>query len=562
MDKLPQELVDRISSFLSRDELKNTLLLSHAFRYPAEKYSGVFSRFALDENTAEKFIDTFSSHRLLYLRDLGFGIRLPLPKDRKCRDNADQLSKNDKSLTQQITFLFETLKTVEERAGAQNRGTIRLLIASPLRPILRGYSLSFHDHLSWRVHLLEPETLPLLESVRSLEVGDDWPWDGSTGSGTDAADYNWARVKLDYRAMVDLVAKLPNLEYWGCRIGGDEWSPETEQEATKYFTQDWAGPRRDTRQDFAKALLAIRPPNSLRRIRLDFLHDLYNSTHIDHLTAQPDLASPAGNDLFSASLSHLSRHLRRLHLRVVADETLFWPRDNPSHSWPNLESLVVAFHMVSPSGQWYFIGPNGEGRNTAPFKVTKASYPPPETTSYDEEMANQIEDEGDRRYRGGWNTRIRIVPNDTTLRPFLLAFAKAASNMRALQEAVLWCPLTWDPDGEDGEQLETDLLPANCPDRDRLAWGVHYQARGESNFTRQGGHLPTDVPLLWWKVGKWRPDPELHELFQQIGGAPLGHALEEHWMDEDYGEGLVGREYFEYCMQEEVDMVGRIPPPH
>jgi hypothetical protein len=75
------------------------LLLSRAFRYPAERYSGAFSKFALCENTADKFIGTFSGHRLLYLRDLQFGIRLPLPEDRERRDNADQLSKNDKSLT-------------------------------------------------------------------------------------------------------------------------------------------------------------------------------------------------------------------------------------------------------------------------------------------------------------------------------------------------------------------------------------------------------------------------------------------------------------------------------
>ncbi|KAF2627797.1 hypothetical protein BU25DRAFT_431133 [Macroventuria anomochaeta] len=517
MDQLPQELVDRISSYLSPDGLKNTLLLSHAFRFSAEKYSGAFARFAQMKTPPR-------SSLTLPL------IRLPLPEDSERRDNADQLSKHDKSFTQQITFLFKTMKTVEEHAGTQNKpGIVRLAISSPWRPIFRGRSLLYHDHLSWRVHSLEPEALPLLESVRFLEVGDGW--NGSLGRRADDADYNWARVKLDYRVVVDLVVKLPYLEYWGCRIGGDEWSPKTVQEATRYFTQDWVGPRRDTRQGFAKALLSARLPDSLRRVRLDFLHDLHNSTHIDHLTAQPDLVSPAANDLFSTSLHHLSHHLRRLHLRV-------------------------------PEGQWYFIGPNGEGRDTAAFKVTDTSYPPLETTPYDEETDGQIEEEGDRRYRGGPNTRIRIVPKDTTLRPFLAAFDKAVSNMRALQEAVLWCLLAWAPNDEDGEELETDWLLENCPDADRLAWGVHCQAKDEPNFTQQGGNLPTEVPLLWWKVGKWRPDPELHELFQQIGRTPWGDGLKEHWEDEDYGEGLVDREYFEYCVQEEVDKVGRIPPPN
>jgi hypothetical protein len=561
MDQLPQELVDRISSYLSPNDLKNTLLLSHAFRFPAEKYSGAFASFTLDQNTVEKFIDTFSGHRLLYLRNLEFEISLQPPNNIELRDDADQLSKHDQDFTQQIMFLFKTMKTVEERAGNQKKpGTVRLAISSPGRPIPSERPLSYHHYLSWRVHLLEPEALPLLESVRSLEVGGDWG--GSFSKRADDAQYDRVEVKLDYRAMVDLVVKLPNLEYWGCRTGGSEWSPKTEQEATEYLTKDWAGPRRDTRQDFAKALSSARLPDSLRHIRLDFLHDLHLVTNIDHFTAQPDLVSPAANDLFSTSLHHLSHHLRRIHLRVVADETLFFPKDNCTPSWPNLESLVVAFHMVSPSGQWYFIGPNGQGRDTPAFKVTDASYPPLETTPYDKEMDNQIADEGDRRYRGSPNTCIRIVPNDTTLRPFLAAFARAASSMRALQEAVLWCPLKWEPNDEDSGEFETDWLPANCPDPGDLAWGVHYQATGQRDFTKQGGNLPTKVPLLWWKVAKWRPDPELRELFQQIGREPWGDGLQENWDDDYYEEGLVDREYFEYCAQEEVNHVGQIPLPN
>ena len=104
MDQLPQELVDRISSYLSVDDLKNTLLLSHAFRFPAEKYSRAFTTFALNENNAEKFIGTFSGHRLLYLRDLKFGICLPRPEDNERRDDADQLSKHDRASLNKSRF--------------------------------------------------------------------------------------------------------------------------------------------------------------------------------------------------------------------------------------------------------------------------------------------------------------------------------------------------------------------------------------------------------------------------------------------------------------------------
>ena len=560
MDQLPQELVNRVSSFLSPESLKNTLVLSHAFRYAAEKYSGTFARFALNKDTAAKFTSTFSGYRLSYLRNLEFEIRLPPPVDSNLRDDAKQLSNLDQSFTEQIMFLFETLKTVEERAENQNEpGTVRLAISPLWRRVRRDRALSYHDHLSWRIHLLDPEELPALRSIRSLEIGHGW--EGSVSRTADDADYRLAEAKLDYRVMVDLVSKFPNVEYWGCRIGGNEWSSKTEQEAAQYFTQDWAGPRRDTRQEFAKALASVRLPDSLRKVRLDFLHDLDQSMNIDHLTAQPDLTSPAVNDPFSTSLHHLSHHLRRLHLRVVADETLFWPMNGCTSPWPKLESLVVAFHIVSPSGQWYFNGPNGEGRDTGAFKITGAAYPPLETTSHDEEMDDQIAEEGDRRYRGNENSRLRIVPNNTTLRPFLTAFAKAASNMIALQEAVLWCPLTWEPEDEDDLVDGSEWVPEQDVDTTKLAWGVNYQGGNERDLTRQGGDLPTRISLLRWKVGKWRPDPELHELFLQIGGSSGGNDLEEHWEDQDYGDRLVDREYFEYCVQEEVNHVGWIPPP-
>jgi hypothetical protein len=561
MNQLPHELVDRVSSFLSPESLKNTLLLSHAFRSAAEKYSGAFARFALNKDTAENFTTTFSGYRLSYLRDLEFEIHLPPPLDNDLRDDANQLSRLDQLFTEQIMFLFETLKVVEEGSGNQNEpGTVRLAISPLWRPIRCDRPLSYHDHLSWRIHLLNPGALPLLRSIRSLEVGH--AWEGSFRRTTDDADYRFVELKMDYRVMVDLLSKLPNLDYWGCRMGGDEWSPKYEQEAAQYLTQDWAGPRRDTRQDFAKALSSVRLPDTLRRIRLDFLDYLDQSTNFDHLTAQPDLTNSVVNDLFSTSLHHLSHHLRRLHLRVVADETLFWPKNGCTSPWPKLESLVVAFHIVSPSGRWYFNGPNGEGRDTRIFKITDAAYPPLETTRYDEEMDDQIGEEGDRRNFGNENTRVRIVPNDTALRPFLTAFAKAASNMMALQEAVLWCPLTWDPKDEDDYEDGSEWLPEDNVDMTKLAWGVHYQGVNEPNFTRQGGHVPTKVPLLWWKVGKWRPDPELHELFLQIGHSPGVNDLEEHWEDQDFGYRLVDCEYFEYCVQEEVDKVGRIPPPN
>lgn len=54
MNNLPQEMVDRISSFLPIEDLKNTLLLSRPFQYAAERHSETFEVFNLTPGNAEK----------------------------------------------------------------------------------------------------------------------------------------------------------------------------------------------------------------------------------------------------------------------------------------------------------------------------------------------------------------------------------------------------------------------------------------------------------------------------------------------------------------------------
>jgi hypothetical protein len=171
-------------------------------------------------------------------------------------------------------------------------------------------------------------------------------------------------------------------------------------------------------------------------------------------------------------------------------------------------------------------------------------------TSLDEDMVAQIEAEGDMRDTD-MNTRLRVVPNDTTLRSFLAAFAKAASRMSALREAALWCPLAWRLSGDYGPHW-ADLLSDDCKDTSKVAWGLHYKAKGQLRSSQKESSL-TEVPVFRWSVGMWRPDDELHELFQQIGQAPWVDGLEEHWAK------LVNRGYFESLVQRED---GWIPLPN
>jgi hypothetical protein len=88
--------------------------------------------------------------------------------------------------------------------------------------------------------------------------------------------------------------------------------------------------------------------------------------------------------------------------------------------------------------------------------------------------------------------------------------------------------------------------------------GIYYLASGERDF-KHSDKLPSQVPQLWWRVSKWRPDPELHGLFQQIGSQPRNHGLKEHGIDDTYGTRLLDWYYFESCIQDEIDSMGRIP---
>lgn len=550
MVQFPQELVDQISSYLTRDTLKSTLTVSNQFRFAAERYSGAFSRFVLEDDNAETFLNIYSGHRLCYLRQIEFYTRLPrldfgTGKLVQRRENADQLRTKDEIFTQQIQFLFRTIRTVEERAGLKKfSGKIRLKIYAPTRLVSKMLLGQLHHYyISWRIHLLQPENLHQLRSIRSLELEQ-----GCLKPAEQLeSDYGLAVFKLDLRVMVDLAVKFPNLEYWGCRLGGDEWTPKWQQDAVIYLTHDWEGPRRDSRHDFARALGSARLPDSLRCVRLDLLYPLDDSLRIDHHQMMPDLVSPEPNDPFSVGLRNLSQHLRRLQLRGVIDETLFWPGEDFIPCWPNLESLDITFHMVSPAGSWYFVGPNGEGLTTAASSIGDSSYPPFETTAYDREMDEEYDDEAEGQAQDR-NVQFRIVPNDLILRPFLVAFAKAATNMTNLREAAIWSPLTWDPGHGSESELEfvSDWVPKDNWVRRELAWGIAYVAPGEWAFDQKHGDDKSEVRQFWWKVAKWRPDPELHDLFQDIGRQKYGEDYKEYWRDNTYGRGLVDRQAFEY----------------
>jgi hypothetical protein len=562
MDNLPQELVDQICQYLSLDELKNTLLLSRQFQLATEEHSEAFSHFVLKEDNADAFIERYSGRFFRYLRAVEFSTALPelSTVDEEflwdCREEKEDLQKMDEQFTRQINFLFSTLKAIESRVDSSyGPGKVHLTIYTLKRKVNADKHCFHRSFLSWRVHLLSTSTLPKLSSVRSLTVEN--PDRRTWGDGPDRSLH-----KMDYRVLFDISSKLLNLEDLQCKVGGDEWAFDLKGEAAYYTTHDWEGPRRDSRHDFARALQDAVIP-CLRHARLDFLYPTKRATQFDQRRAMPDLTTPLASeevnaktgvpsisqtflqmtgptcDPFSSSLRVLSYQLRTMQLRVVADTTLFWPADDSTPSWPYLESVSIAFHMATPSGTWYFQGlPSARLGATEGFQITEKSYPPLETTKEDEETCSEMADYNWADNHFG--AQYRVDPNNEVLVPFLTAFAKAASLMPSLKEAVLWSPLKIDA-GDLPEYNDSDFSELTEDQVTELAWGITYAKPGVKTYMEFPDKELIFERQLWWKVGNWRPDPLLHGLFQRIGQKEHGEGLTEY-----FGNYLVPREEFEY----------------
>jgi hypothetical protein len=511
MNDFPLELIDRICAFLEHDDLKRTLLVSPSFQVASERHSGAFSSFIFRNNDvdSEAFLSTYSGRRLSYLRYIEVHtnfLRLEPwdadPDELPCRESQEELLAKDELFTEQVQRAFETMKKAENEANLAHSGSGRsqLTILTPIQWVDQCFC-RHRVSSAWRVHLLRPDDLDELHFIRGLSIC-------NPNDSTSKVGYHRAKSRLDWRVLVDVANRLPNLQYLGSRLGIEEWRLPDVDPPRRHFEWDFEGCARDSRVGFAKALAEKKLPATLRNVQLDFLNDLE-----EHLQAEEggglDFVSPATCDLFSSSLRSFASNLRRLDLRLIADSALFWPvEDGAVACFPNLEFLNIMFHPMAPLGSWYFHGIDGEGQYDVGYQVTENMYPP--LNSSDRRDANW-------HFQESYGSTIaprcfRNVPNEEMMHPFLEAFAKAAGNMHALRAFSLWSPLAWGN-----------------------AWGIAYARPGEQPTLYSPSAACSSSRQLWWKVGRWRPRASLHELFQDIGRAGYGEELLEHWNDDDGG---------------------------
>jgi hypothetical protein len=550
MNDLPQEIVDRICSYLDHNSLKSVLLISPNFQLAAELYSGGFQKFCLTTENIDKFISIYSSPRFRYLRDLEFRTVLPLPdrdngppcgwdeETNRHRESQEDLDRVDQTYTQQIHLLFAAMHTVETyKYNKMVKGRIHLKLFTPVSLLDRDWPRQW-SVISWRVHLVAPETLPTVTSVHELTLQNSW-------QARHSDRLNVILRKLDSRVIFDLSARLSNLSTLNCNILRDgHLRNRFTGEDLRYLMQDWLGPLRDSRNDFIKPLKNTALQN-LRHARLNFICHYESFHRFDQRAPMPNMTAPLLYDPFSNCLRIFSQQLRTMHLCVIADETLFWPSDGSTPSWPNLEDLHVKFFIATPSGSWYFNGPEGTDFGGVEVGYTKTEtemYPPLVNTEKDDMVWEKTRRLGLHKYRTP-TFQYRVIPNDETLVPFLTAFAKAVTHMPRLRTYALWSDISFDiRDDETYQEAQFTTISGsfNYGSSKQLAWGVVCAGSfSEGALSPDGGYWCIDRKQIFtgqrqihWATGMWRPPKDLQDLFRRVGAEHPGGSLPESYHED------------------------------
>ncbi|KAK1716180.1 uncharacterized protein BDZ83DRAFT_42998 [Colletotrichum acutatum] len=511
MEILPQEVVDQIASNLHRPDLKNLLLLSPKLRTAAEKYSDGFTDYTLRVRDLCEFEEKFRGARFCWLRKLEYKLvllpqRLP-NRIRSTTDNAAEAKRNAEYLSSQIHQLFDCLKNLEEHDGPQ--GTIDLAITSPET---RETEIRIPE--AWFIRLLDPDRLPTLTSIGSLHLGP---------SPTQRQSNYFSR--FDLRATLDLSLKLPGIESVNAELF-DEHNCDAEIDRVRVHG----------REDFARA--ATNMSLQTRKAELRFQSRKAHQ-HLDHDAAMPKLILSGSSDSFSSSLRILCQNLTQLRLSAIIDHSFFWSEDDSGLVWPNLESLEVKFHPVTPSGSWYFMGPRGEGKDVQGYPVEGVGY-----ASQGHSANSDTIILGHAPCRpSGW----RLKPNPDTLYPLLTAFAKAAAKMPRLREAMIWAPIWWYLGDHISPKFSYNRGFDMMNSQRSLGWGIGYTAPDADEASGSVESDDEDVRLFEWRTGSWEADEALKQLFHNIGRETHGDEFEDDWDPETNQEDL----FFEnFCQGE------------
>ncbi|KDN71452.1 putative conserved hypothetical protein [Colletotrichum sublineola] len=387
---------------------------------------------------------------------------------------------------------------------------------------------------SRRLHLHDPETLPVLPFVHKLSVESAKCYDGLGDL------YGLRPVSL--LVPLQCIAALPNIHTlllpWMWERPMPYAAPSTP--VREHYARPWEGPLRDARHDFGNAicdqekfLRGRRIPASLKNALLHFWEPEQTSVE-DQSVARPDLIHPAGRDPVSVGLCRLAVHLERLDLRALVTEDLFPGEGAEDRQWSSMQRLRIEFHPLRPDGMWYFVGPRGEDplrsvgsgdEREGGFRISETMDYPRE---YDTAEDQDIDEEFDEFPNGDSELDylpdlFRTEPHRERVEPLLARFAAAVATMTRLEDAEMFAHIWWTP-SETREKEYAGDAPYDKYSVHR--WGVRYLAgRGGGD----NGEGKTTSPVVQWQVGDWRPSTGVMALFEELGT--------QEWLGFDFTEG-------------------------
>lgn len=228
------------------------------------------------------------------------------------------------------------------------------------------------------------------------------------------------------------------------------------------------------------------------------------------------LPSAPTTDQLSQTLHTLSQLPTLTFLQLsgpmLLSPSLFWPSSYPSPppSWPTLKTLAIDLNIATPTGSWYFdrdpsapIDDDSDDEEAAsdtssdtddpdPFSPASNDSSPPPDPRHPNRFARLVGDKPVRLYR--------TLPSPTEMPPLLLAMARAAGHMPALERMTLGAQLVG---SSEDAVFQVEFLGRGVPGQ--------FDEAGESERER-----------VIWCVGKWRPQEGLEKVWREGRGEGLG----------------------------------------
>ncbi|WQF90284.1 hypothetical protein CDEST_15298 [Colletotrichum destructivum] len=392
---------------------------------------------------------------------------------------------------------------------------------------------------SRRLHLHDPETLPVLPFVRKLSVKSAESYSGLGNL--------YGLRPLSLLVPLQCIAALPNLTTlllpWMWERPMPYATPSTP--VREHYSRPWEGPLRDARHDFGNAIAAQekflcgrRIPASLKNAMLHFWEPEQISVE-DQSVARPDLIYPAERDPVSVGLCRLAAQIEKLDLRALVTEDLFPAAGAEDQQWLSMQRLRIEFHPLRPDGMWYFVGPQGEDplrsagsgdKREGGFRISETmDYPREHDIAADEEIDEEFDEypNGDSEF-DYLPDLFRTEPQRERVEPFLARFAAAVANMTSLEDAEMFAYVWWTPSESREEEYAGDAPYDNASVH---RWGVRYlSGRGGGGGDGDGdGDGKTATPVVQWQVGDWRPSTAIMALFEALGT--------QEWLEFEFTRG-------------------------